>query len=119
MLMNVDDIPSIVVGADINDLYGVKEVVEDGVGLEIIAPQSQFASVIGLTADKIKAGETILEVVGTYEGLDTSDATAVTNDIVSGKTAYVNGQKLTGDLTTYASGEKFEQTISMTAAEVQ
>ena len=116
MLMNVDDIPSIVVGADINDLYGVKEVVEDGVGLEIIAPQSQFASVIGLTADKIKAGETILEVVGTYEGLDTSDATAVTNDIVSGKTAYVNGQKLTGDLTTYASGEKFEQTISMTAA---
>ena len=112
MLMNVGDIPSVVVGADINDLYGVKEVVEDGVGLEIIAPQSQFASVIGLTADKIKANTTILGISGTF----TSDATAVANDIVSGKTAYVNGQKLTGDLTTYASGEKFEQTISMTAA---
>ena len=62
--IDVDNISSMVVGADINDLYGVKKVVEDGVGLEIIAPQSQFADVIGLTADKIKQGEIILGITG-------------------------------------------------------
>ena len=160
MLMNIDNIPSIVVGADINDLYGVKEVVEDGVGLEIIAPQSQLADVIGLTTDKIKAGETILGITGnvvelngdtetvtpttsqqiitptspkngftqvtvnavtsaidnniqasnikngvtilgvqgTYSGIDTSDANATSNDMASGKTAYVNEQKVTGSV---------------------
>lgn len=78
---------------------------------------TELATKENITADKIKKDVTIMGVTGTLEeGIDTSDATAVTNDIVSGKTAYVNGQKLTGDLTTYASGEKFEQTISMTAA---
>ena len=78
----------------------------------VTIPRETLASSLGITADVVKTGTFISGVTGTF----TSDATAVTNDIVSGKTAYVNGQKLTGDLTTYASGEKFEQTISMTAA---
>jgi len=49
--------------------------------------------------ENIKSGINILGVQGSSKVLDTTDANAVANDIVTGKTAYVNGQKLTG---TYA-----------------
>jgi surface protein len=50
--------------------------------------------------ENIKDGVTIFDVTGTLEeGVDTSDANATANDIVTNKTAYVNGQKLTGTYT--------------------
>ena len=52
-----------------------------------------------LIASYIKSGITIGGVEGTLESLDTSDATAEEADILSGKTAYVNGEKITGTLT--------------------
>ena len=61
--------------------------------------ESQIATAIDLTADKIVEGNTILGVSGTATvGIDTSDADATANDIVSPKTAYVNGEKITGSL---------------------
>lgn len=52
-----------------------------------------------IVAGNIKDGVTILGVTGTLEeGVDTSDATAVANEIEKNKTAYVNGVKITGSL---------------------
>lgn len=49
--------------------------------------------------ENIKSGINILGVQGSSKVLDTTDANAVSNDIVTGKTAYVNGQKLIGSYT--------------------
>ena len=49
-----------------------------------------------LVASYIKSGITIGGITGTLETLDTSDATATPEDIALGKTAYVNGKKITG-----------------------
>ena len=55
-----------------------------------------------LIAGNIKAGTTILGIQGKGSVVDTADATAGAGTIVSGKTAYVNGAKVIGQLTTVA-----------------
>lgn len=54
-----------------------------------------------LVASNIKKDIEIFGITGTYEGTDTSDATATAADILTGKTAYVNREKLTGTIPTY------------------
>ena len=58
--------------------------------LMVLGPN--LANGIELTADKLLKGKSVLHISGTA----TSDATATAADILSGKTAYVNGVKLTG-----------------------
>lgn len=64
-----------------------------------------------LTAANIKSGIKIFNVTGSYagsggsSGTDTSDATATAKDIARGKTAYVQGKKITGDLYETAKGK--------------
>lgn len=74
-----------------------------------IGPNTKFElrnmdliSFLGISADKIKKGESISYVQGTYDGLDTSDATATPEDMRVGETAYVNGEKITGKLNSWA-----------------
>ena len=54
-----------------------------------------------LLPGNIKSGVSVFGVDGAYVGtvdIDTSDATATADDMAKGKTAYVNGQKITGTL---------------------
>jgi hypothetical protein len=58
-----------------------------------------IAIAIQLSPAIIKKGETVLGVEGILEtGVDTSDADATAEDIVKDKTAYVNGEKITGTI---------------------
>lgn len=45
------------------------------------------------------SGQRIVGTMKQSSGIDTSDATALSEDIVSGKTAYVGGEKVTGSMT--------------------
>ena len=58
--------------------------------------------------ENIKKNVTIFDVTGTMQpGIDTSDADATANDIVSGKTAYINGEKITGILPLFPNSRTF------------
>lgn len=48
--------------------------------------------------ENIRKDVSILGINGTYVGTDTSDATATANDIINPKTAYVNGEKIVGEI---------------------
>ena len=66
-----------------------------GMGAFPIIKESDLAYGIKLTAAKLIKGFTVLGI----EGAATSDANATANDIVGGKTAYVDGQKIEGTIT--------------------
>ena len=68
--------------------------------LSLTLSWEDVSNVIGLTPEKLVAGNTIIGVEGTATSLDTSDATATAEDIAEDKTAYVKGQKITGTIPT-------------------
>lgn len=67
---------------------------------KLLIPYEKTISAIGLTADKIVSGNTILGVAGTAQtGVDVSDTTATAADVVSSKVFYgADGTKQTGEV---------------------
>ena len=63
---------------------------------DTVAPENLLA---GATAHD-SSGQRIVGTMTQSSGIDTSDATALPEDIVSGKTAYVGGEKVTGSMAT-------------------
>lgn len=82
----IDDVPTNI------DSYVYSAFEDSTTKIDFSITNSNLAASIGLTADKILKGNTILGTVGTA----TSDATATAANIAKGKTAYVNGKKITG-----------------------
>ena len=70
-----------------------------GSGISVDVAYNEIVTTTKLTPEKLVQGETVLGVTGTTIPLSsTLDATATINDISQGKTAYVNGVKITGTL---------------------
>lgn len=80
----------------VGDNYTVPAGYHNGSGTVKISAAEQSK----IVSANIKAGVNILGVAGKTSVVDTADATAGAGTIVSGKTAYVNGVKVTGALST-------------------
>ena len=81
-----------------------KQVASEGYSLATANADSE------IIANYIKKGITIGGVTGKLESLNTFDATATAEDIALGKTAYVNGKKITGmRIETVAQGKESQK----------
>ncbi len=95
-------------------------------GIIINVPKSKFVETFGdaTPADVVK-NKLFMGAegyaYGTLEALDTSDATATASDILESKTAYVDGQKVTGTMEEISSLQAYDPsliTVSQSVMEV-
>lgn len=82
----------------------LKQTLDNNLTMQFSANYTDVCSTIGLTSDKLLVGNTILGV----EGTGTADATATADDMAQGKTAYVNGQKVTGNVYQHQTGASWD-----------
>lgn len=80
----------------VDGTYAIPAGFHNGSGSVHISKEEQAKLVSG----NIKSGVTVLGISGKSSVVDTGDATAAAGTIVNGKTAYVNGAKVTGSLST-------------------
>ena len=70
----------------------------------------------GVTYQNVPEVDIPLSGGGTAKFMDTSDANAVSGDMLSGKTGYVNGQKVTGNIPSKAADTYTPGTSDQTIA---
>lgn len=75
-----------------NGKYIIPAGYHNGAGTVIIDEAEQAKLISG----NIKAGVTVLGVSGSGSVVETKDGTATAGEIIKGKTAFVNGSKITG-----------------------
>ena len=76
----------------------------EGSIIKLTLKDTYIADACSLTVDKLLVGNTVLGI----EGTATSDATATGDDMAQGKTAYVNGQKVTGNVFQHQTGASWD-----------
>lgn len=92
----------VIKGVSMGSTGSAGAVADDTTTFHINPFKRDVAQGLNLTPDKLVKGNTILGVEGTAEsGIDTSDADATAHDIIESKTAYVNGEKITGTFPLY------------------
>lgn len=97
-----------VIAEDVGDVL-----LSDGAGVKVEVPYNGVISAAGITANKIMSGESILGVDGTATNTTGSEVAITASDVAVGKTAFVNGTKVTGTL---AEGNINETGASVTTA---
>lgn len=88
-------------GDELTIIPTTEEQINEGLFDKIIVEKVTSDIDKNIRPEIIRENEEILGVVGSYKGIDTSDATAASEDILKGKTAYVNGQKIDGTIEGY------------------
>ena len=72
--------------------------------IEVTPTEGKYLKKVNINKDINLVPENIMKdieiegILGSYEGMDTSDATAIASNILISKTAYVDGKKVTGTM---------------------
>lgn len=109
-----DGVDILGVVGNVVELQGEERTVTPSIQEQVVVPSEDKNGITKLTIqpvdntidedikpENIVEGVEILGVVGSYKGVDSSDATATSEDILAGKTAYANNEKIEGTIQEY------------------
>lgn len=93
-----------------------KVILNEGAGITV--DTASACTSLDITADKILYGKSILGVSGTATQTSSSQSPVTASDILSGKTAFVNGKAITGNVPTSISTVSSSDNITATSTNI-